>query len=286
MVFGTSLYDLPRLAVSCCFWIDNFCMFTSQRQKAEAQEATTHTENKKKRKNWSQAELSPFPCLFISFCFGFLYHKLYTSGSFCFFGCCRLRVRSLSARCAHILLIVLFMMLLLLLLQELLLLSGTASSSPSLSQTQLLCQSRHKVVITAICKCQRFRSQPLSHSLSVYAAFKIKLIICADVPSLPLLILFLFVLFELRIMIIVMVIKHTHLEPQTCCWTAFIAYFLAHSKPYKPSCLPAAYPAPLQPSYLCFELWFNTFLEIYFLPCGPIIIIVAIAPCLPGIQLL
>lgn len=75
-----------------------------------------------KMKNWSQAQLSPFPCLFISFCFGFLYHKLYTSGSFCFFGCCcccRLRVRSLSARCAHILLIVLFMMLL---LQELLLL--------------------------------------------------------------------------------------------------------------------------------------------------------------------
>lgn len=139
-----------------------------KKQRHKRQQHTQKT--KKKRKNWSQAELSPFPCLFISFCFGFLYHKLYTSGSFCFFGCCRLRVRSLSARCAHILLIVLFMMLLLLLLlQELLLLSGTASSSPSLSQTQLLCQSRHKVVITAICKCQRFRSppQPLSHSLCV-----------------------------------------------------------------------------------------------------------------------
>lgn len=48
-----------------------------------------------------------------------------TSGSFCFFGCCccRLRVRSLAARCAHILLIVLFMMLLLL--------SGSASSPSS-----------------------------------------------------------------------------------------------------------------------------------------------------------
>lgn len=153
-----------------------------------------------KMKNWSQAQLSPFPCLFISFCFGFLYHKLYTSGSFCFFGCCccccRLRVRSLSARCAHILLIVLFMMLL---LQELLLLllpflllllSGTASSSPS--QTQLLSQSRHIVVITAICKWQRFLSpaHPLSPTLPLYAshpteaAFKFQLIICAFSSSL------------------------------------------------------------------------------------------------------
>lgn len=72
----------------------------------------------------------------------------------------------------------------------LLLLSGTASSS--LSQTQLLSQSRHIVVITAICKWQRFLSpsHPLSSSLPLYAshptaaAFKIKLIICAFSSSL------------------------------------------------------------------------------------------------------
>lgn len=156
----------PALVSLVAFELTIFACLQAKGKK-QRQKRQQHTQ-KTKNENWSQAWLSPFPCLFISFCFGFLYHKLYTSGSFCFFGCCRLRVRSLSARCAHILLIVLFMMLLLL-LQELLLLSGTASSSPSPSQTQLLCQSRHIVVITAICKWQRFRSplQPLSLTLSL-----------------------------------------------------------------------------------------------------------------------
>lgn len=168
-----------------------------------------------KMKNWSQAQLSPFPCLFISFCFGFLYHKLYTSGSFCFFGCCcccRLRVRSLSARCAHILLIVLFMMLL---LQELLLLllpflllllSGTASSSAS--QTQLLSQSRHIVVITAICKWQRFLSPAHPLSLCMLPILQ-QLHLKSNSSYVPSLLLYSFAMFELRIMIIVMVIKRT-----------------------------------------------------------------------------
>lgn len=194
MVFGTSLYDLPRLR--CLLLLLNWQflhVYKPKAKKAEAKEAP------KKWKTEAKHSLVLSSCLFISFCFGFLYHKLYTSGSFCFFGCCcccRLRVRSLSARCAHILLIVLFMMLL---LQELLLLllpflllllSGTASSSPS--QTQLLSQSRHIVVITAICKWQRFLSpsHPLSPALPLHAshptaaAFKIKLIICAFSSSL------------------------------------------------------------------------------------------------------
>lgn len=88
----------------------------------------------------------------------------------------------------------------------LLLLSGTASSSPS--QTQLLSQSRHIVVITAICKWQRFLSP--SHPLSLCMLPILQQLHLnfnsSYVPSLP---LYLFVLFELRIMIIVMVIKHT-----------------------------------------------------------------------------
>lgn len=66
-----------------------------------------------KRRNWSQAQLSPFPCLFVSpfFLFWLPLSQAARAEAFAFLAAAA-GAASVCAACAHILLIVLFMMLL------------------------------------------------------------------------------------------------------------------------------------------------------------------------------
>lgn len=201
MFFGTSLYDLPvhiyvvhgipRPSVSCCFWIDNFCMFTSQRQKAK----------KLKKKEGTEAKhslvLSHVFSFLYSFCFGFLYHKLHERKLLLFW--LLLLLLLVPPPCALLVLTScwLYCLWCCSMLPCSVLLSCSASSAVlTPNQTQLLSQSNHIVVITAICKWQLFLALPPAAS-----AFKIKLIICEESSLFLVHLLLLFLSFALWLLL-------------------------------------------------------------------------------------